>query len=130
MRLEDQEIHTSATDLAKHLACRHLTRLDLLAARGTIQRVYRNDPALAVLEERGLRHEAAYLAYLKEQGFEVVQDDTNLDAQTRLERTRNAMKSGAGVIAQADLKHGRWFGRADVLLRVQRPSGLGSWSYE
>src|SRR5262249_37812184 len=25
---------------------------------------------------------------------------------------------------------GRWFGRADVLRRVARPSGLGSWSYE
>ena len=41
-----------------------------------------------------------------------------------------AMEKGVPVIAQATLANGRWFGRSDVLLRVERPSGLGSWSYE
>ena len=34
------------------------------------------------------------------------------------------------MIAQATLANGRWFGRADVLRRVERPSKLGDWSYE
>jgi hypothetical protein len=28
------------------------------------------------------------------------------------------------------LQTGQWFGRADVLQRVERPSKLGDWSYE
>jgi hypothetical protein len=43
------------------------------------------------------------------------------------------MKSGVHAIVQAGLGSGDWRGRADVLLRVERlekPSGLGHWSYE
>src|SRR5262249_28970771 len=40
------------------------------------------------------------------------------------------MRSGAPAIAQATLAAGRWFGRADLLRRVERPSELGAWSYE
>jgi uncharacterized protein len=31
---------------------------------------------------------------------------------------------------QAELQNSHWFGRADVLLRVDTPSDLGNWSYE
>lgn len=34
------------------------------------------------------------------------------------------------MIAQGTLASGRWFGRSDVLRRVERPSKLGEWSYE
>jgi uncharacterized protein len=60
----------------------------------------------------------------------VVQDDESLDRDSRIERTVTAMRAGIGVIAQADLKNGNWFGRADVLLKVNAPSQLGNWSYE
>jgi uncharacterized protein len=40
------------------------------------------------------------------------------------------MRSGCPVIVQADLKNDNWRGRADVLIRVDVPSQLGSWSYE
>src|SRR5215831_2058010 len=56
MRIEKQQLEMSASDLAKHLACRHLTSLDLRAARGEIDRPYWHDPAIAVLQERGFRH--------------------------------------------------------------------------
>src|SRR5437773_4202792 len=98
MQLIDGNVVLSATDLSKHLACRHATSLDLKAARGEIKRIYRNDPSIEVLEERGRRHEAAYLAYLRDQGNEVVEGGG-------VEQTREAMKSGVGVIAQADLRN-------------------------
>src|SRR6266852_6349235 len=41
-----------------------------------------------------------------------------------------AMKKGVDVIVQPPLTYGRWFGRADVFRRVERPSNLGAWSYE
>ena len=34
------------------------------------------------------------------------------------------------MIAQATRRVERWYGRADVLLRKDRPSDLSAWSYE
>src|SRR5262245_36977985 len=130
MRIEKQQLETSATDLAKHLVCRHLTSLDLRAARGEIDRPYWHDPATAVLWERGFRHEAAYINYLKDCGLAVLADEDGLDEGARLQRTVEAMKSGIDVIVQADLRSGHWRGRADILMKVHRPSHFGDWSYE
>jgi uncharacterized protein len=41
-----------------------------------------------------------------------------------------AMRSGTDVILQPALRDGRWFGRPDILRRVERPSNFGRWSYE
>jgi len=130
MKIDDGQILIAASDLSKHLACRHLTSLDLLTARGTIERIYRNDPSLDVLIERGFRHEAAYLEHLKAKGLDVLPDQEGLAEDKRIQRTIDAMGAGADAIAQADLKDGRWRGRADVLLKVATPSVLGNWSYE
>src|SRR6267142_4345705 len=102
MKIENEQLRLAASDLSKHLACRHLTSLDLLAARGEIERLYRHDPSLDALIERGFRHEAAYLDHLKGQGLEV------LAHAEGLQRTLDAMRAGVAVIAQADLKAGRW----------------------
>ena len=40
------------------------------------------------------------------------------------------MGEGVAVIVQGALKRGNWSGRADILRRVEKPSGLGAWSYE
>lgn len=50
----------------------------------------------------------------------------NIDPDVSLE----AMRTGADVIVQAGLAEGRRRGLADLLLRVERPSSLGAWSYE
>src|SRR5207249_1273723 len=52
------------------------------------------------------------------------------DSRLAMERTVEAMNSGADVIVQPALVDGRWQGRADVLLRVETRSKLGGWSYE
>ncbi len=86
---------------------------------------------LEVLEERGLAHEAGYLDYLRNQrGTETVRLAEVAQGDCAFEKTVAAMRHGVPAIAQATLREGRWHGRADVLLRVDRPSGLGSWSYE
>ena len=115
MRISDGQLQLSATDVAKHLACRHVTTLDMLAVLKKIERPYWHDPGVAVLEERGLRHEAAYLQHLKDLGYDVLADDDGCHNGSRIERTVNAMHSGAGAIVQADLKNDRWRGRADAI---------------
>lgn len=129
MHVYDNVLHLSATDLAKHLACRHLTDLDRAVAEGRLDPPDWHDPALALLRERGLAHETAYVQHLRGQGKNVV-DLRDFEEVNAVARTRAAMVEGAEVIVQASLQDGCWGGRADVLLRVSEPSQLGDWSYE
>lgn len=122
-------LRISATDLSKHLGCRHLTELDRQVVMGTRPGPEWSDPAVALLQKRGLVHEGAYLAHLEGQGRQVL-SLREVEGETARERTVQAMRDGADVIVQADLSGGRWTGRADFLLKVARPSMLGSWSYE
>ena len=131
MKLEASALRLSATDLAAHLGCRHLTELDRLAAEGRLRPPVWRDPMLDVLVERGIAHEAGYLAHLRdEQRLEVVRLDGDGGPERAAAETLAAMRAGVPVIAQATLRDGRWLGRADVLLRREKASGLGRWSYE
>src|ERR1700736_1699665 len=124
----------SATDLVGHIACEHLTQLELAAASGMIARPDRDDLELDVLARRGTEHELAHLTRLKSQGLDVVEitlDDGTIEGLHRAEaETVQAMRDGASVIYQGSFFDGRWHGRPDFLLRVDEDSDLGSHSYE
>ncbi len=128
-KVRDGRIHLSAGDLAGHLGCRHLTTLDLAVAEDRLEAPSRRDPALELLQERGLEHEREYLRHLRSQGRAVVEIAEEEVGAAR-ERTLDAMSRGVEAIAQATLANDRWLGRADLLLRVERASRLGAWSYE
>src|SRR5437870_9415972 len=123
-------IRLSATDLSNHLACNHLTSLDLSDTVGEKSAPTWKSPDLWVLQERGIAHEKAYLAFLADQGLTICDLRAVNDDATAFDETCAAMKSGVPLVVQATLEIGRWFGRADVLQRVGRPSKLGDWSYE
>ena len=123
-------VRLTATALAGHLACRHLTASNLAAARGEIESPPWGSPVLAAIRERGLEHEARYLEHLRATGVELHELDHNGDLEAGAARTVEAMLAGASAIVQATLSAGDWFGIADVLLRVEEPSELGPWSYE
>ena len=126
MKILNNHPRLSATDLANHLACRHLTRVDLSAAKGELSLPKFEDPSLKVLRKRGLQHEEAYLDQLRAQGRKIFK----LSEGSQYEETLAAMQEGADVIVQAALENGRWVGRADVLLRVNGGSDVGDWHYE
>lgn len=117
----------SASDISNHLACRYATFLDLQVATGQLAEPIYRDPALSILQERGLEFELAYLAHLRAQGLRISEPG---ETSAGLTRTINAMQAGYDVIYQADLAQGVWQGRADFLMRVERESELGPWSYE
>ena len=132
MRVRQGTATLSATDLANHLSCRHLTTLNLWLARGEITEPSWESPHLRVLQQRGLEHEKAYIDSLRSRGLSVV-DLSNAAEAAAGEETLAAMRSGVHAIVQAGLGSGDWRGRADVLIRVERlekPSRLGDWSYE
>ena len=136
MHLEGPALRLSATDVANHLACAHLTQLDRAVAEARRKPPAFHDPSLDLLRERGLVHEHAYVQHLRDSGLTVTDlrgDDGKREAGERLaaaDRTIAAMRAGADAIVQADLGKDKWIGRADVLLRVASPSSLGDWSYE
>jgi uncharacterized protein len=130
MRLEAEDLRLTATDLANHLACHHLSHLDVQTARGLRRPPDWFSPDAAILRELGADHEAAFLDHLERQGLRIARLGIHPDEAVALERTLAAMREGCDVIAQATLSQGRWMGRADVLRRVPLPSRFGSWSYE
>src|SRR5260370_42627051 len=132
MKIVGQQIRLAGSDLSNHLACRHLTALDLQVARGERTAPDWADPDLAIILERGDRHEKDYLAHVAAQGLTV----ENLgyiehhEEQRLIAETLVLMERGAEVIAQGALSDGEWFGRPDVLRRVGKASKRGGLAYE
>jgi len=131
-RIEGQLV-LSPTDLTKHLACPHVTTLDLAALQGPGVGGTKVDDALNLVFSKGLDHERAYLARLRLAGLSVTEIPTRYDVAGRIEseqQTLAAMRAQADVIYQATFFDGQWGGQADFLLRTGRPSDLGGWSYD
>jgi predicted RecB family nuclease len=129
MRIVSGQVRLAATDVSNHLACHHLTYLELSAARGERERPQWEAPDLVVIRELGLRHEARYFAFLEKNGLELL-NLAGMDEARIVEETRRAMEAGVELIAQGALRCGRWFGRPDLLRRVAKASRFGDWSYE
>src|ERR1700681_505937 len=134
MQFLDGRLIVSPSDLTGFLECEHLTQQELAAARGEIERPERKDPELEVLTRRGLEHEARQLAELRTSHRRVVEfpfpDGTIAGLAQAHTQTVAAMQDGADVIYQGTFFDGRWRCHPDFLLRVDRPSKLGSYSYE
>jgi uncharacterized protein len=80
-----------------------------------------------IIQEKGVEHERAFLESL------IVRGKRICDLQGFREQsapTIDAMRRGEDVIYQAYLAHGPFAGYPDFLVRVERPSTLGNWSYE
>ena len=65
MKATAGNLRLSASDLSNHLACNHLTTLDLAVATGSLALPKWNSPDAWVLQQRGLAHEAAYIQHLQ-----------------------------------------------------------------
>jgi predicted RecB family nuclease len=127
----------AATDLVGFLACAHRLALERAALAGLVDRPVRNDPTIELIAKRGLAHEQRYLASLRAAGRSIVEisrdgsvTDVGQDLRRAAGETAAALRTGADVVYQATFFDGRWRGHADFLLRVDRPSALGDWSYE
>ncbi len=137
MQIIDGRPVFAATDLVGFLACEHLVGLELAALAGLVARPDRIDPEMDLIARRGLEHERRYLSGLEAEGRRttIIETDPAIEgrrAQLRAAAlaTRAAMERGDDVVYQATFFDGRWLGLADFLIRVEKPSRLGAWSYE
>ncbi len=88
-------LHFSATDLAGHLSCNHLTQLDAEVAKGVRAKPKSWDPLLEILRKRGDLHEQAYLDHLEGAGYDVVRIEGVGLEEKHAKETLDAMGSGA-----------------------------------
>jgi predicted RecB family nuclease len=136
VRLLDEHLLLSASDLINFLECEHLTALDVQLADGRILEAPGRADTAELVARKGDEHEQRYLESLREtHGDALVEIDTSDGSyeglQASAQRTREAMEAGAPVIYQAAFVQNEWMGYADFLERKDdRPSQLGDWSYE
>ncbi|HYM50424.1 MAG TPA: TM0106 family RecB-like putative nuclease [Candidatus Limnocylindrales bacterium] len=134
MQVLEGRLVVSPSDLTGFLECEHLTQQEMAAARGEIPRPERDDPELEIVRRRGFEHERGHLERLRAKGKRIVEfafpDGTIEGLRQAHEQTVAAMRDGADVIYQATFFDGRWRCHADFLIKVERPSALGPYSYE
>ncbi|MFV1943852.1 TM0106 family RecB-like putative nuclease [Pseudomonas luteola] len=121
----------SASDICFFLECQHLTATDLISLETPLARTLDSDE-IRLIQERGLSHEAAFLARLRQQYTSVI-DVPALGAKTLADKVRlthTAMQRGADIVFQGTLQDGVYIGHADFLKKVPQPSVLGDYSYE
>jgi len=131
MQRIDGRLVFSPSDLNHFLACEHLTWLERQRDPPTPRRS--RDPHADLLAAKGAEHERAWLDRFRDdrraiRTIEVT--GAERDWRREADLTRAAMQSGAEVIYQGVFLDGDWHGISDFLVRVDRPSELGAWSYE
>ena len=125
MKFAGERLRLSASDVANFVACQHMTRLDLLEARGTLHRPRRFDVGFEDLVQRGEQHERIVLEQFRADGSQVVEINPSPSAETAAaQATREAIRGGAEVIYQGVLLGGSpdggtaLLGRPDFLVRA------------
>ncbi len=130
MKIVGGTVRLAATDLSNHLFCSHLTALNLAEVRGVRKAPPVRAPDLVVLQKRGLDHEKAYIETLRVTGVSI-RDLSGTHAEDyAVTETLAAMASGIDIIVQGALRSGNWFGRPDVLRKVEMSGAANAWSYE
>src|SRR5437016_3727058 len=119
MKITDGRVRVAASDMANFLACRRLTQLDLLRARGELRPPREFDIGFQDLVRRGEVHERGVLERFRADGLDVV--DVS-GAQDGAGATAEAIHDGAGVVFQGTLASSgpgaALFGRPDFLVRA------------
>ena len=131
MRLHNDSLLHSASDLNSFLGCAHAVALNLRALDDPTLRAQRaqDDDSARLVQDAGHAHEGDYLTRLKAAG-PVAEIAAFGSIERRAVATEAAMREGAAVIYQAAFLGAPWHGFADFLRRVNTPSALGDWSYE
>ena len=116
-----------ASDLQRFSACKHITHLDLRKAQGEELEITPDSEDLKLLSQLGNEHEQNYLNSLRAAGKTIISIQQGPDA---VQETVAALREGVDVIYQGALQGHNWQGYVDFLERVEKPSDLGSYSYE
>ncbi|RVC89524.1 nuclease, partial [Mesorhizobium sp. M2A.F.Ca.ET.017.03.2.1] len=130
MKLEGSEILLSASDLMRFMGCIHATAMDLRYAKGEPLFPAEDTEDAKILQKQGDAHEAKFLAKLRADGNLVIEFGRDRDLPASAKETRAALFAGADVLFQGAFFGLPWGGWSDFLIKVDKPSLLGAYSYE
>lgn len=117
----------SPHDLMDYMECKYLAHQKIKGAQDLQSE---EDELTKLLSAKGLEYEADCVDRLRQSSGGVVDIPKDLPLQEQIRITREVMADGAPVIYQPVLIGERWHGHCDLLLRVDKPSHLGEFSYE
>jgi hypothetical protein len=118
MKIVEDKVYLSASDLSTYIACPHATFLNLEEVKGLRKAPVQIYGSVRALQEKGEEFERNCLQQLRAQGKKIVEIDKSSRSQA-LENTKKAMANGADIIYQARLELDVWNGWADFLLGVE-----------
>lgn len=117
VKLVGGRLRLSASDVANYVACGHLTRLDLLHARGEIQPPHAFDIGFEDLVARGEAHERAVLARFRADGWRVAEIPESAPQAEAVQAMLAAIDDGFDVVYQGVLQSDEGAGGAFLLGR-------------
>src|SRR5262245_27215825 len=132
MQSLDGHLVLSPSDLNDYVECSHLTTLELEVARGQRARSFVAEEEAELLRRRGLSMSVRTSSACGGRGARLSRSRSGNPGTSRppLDEPGRPCVAGVDVISQATFMDGRWRGRADFLLRVERTTRLGTWGYE
>jgi uncharacterized protein len=131
MRLYNDALLHSASDLNAFLGCSHAAALNLQKVRDPASLPERavDDETAVLVQDAGHSHEERYLQQLRAAG-PVTEIPTSGSLEERAALTEAAMRAGALYIYQATFLDVPWHGFADFLRKVDGRTSLGAHGYE
>jgi uncharacterized protein len=129
-RFGDTVFYT-ATDLCNFSDCHYLVLRDKRSLFEKLEKTTEDDQAI-LITRKGQEHEQRYLASLTAQGTPPFEPLYSIPHDPIRERsvTEKALHEGHPYIYQAMLAKDNLWGLSDFLNRVEKPSKLGTFSYE
>ena len=121
----------SATDLVNYVACPHITELDRRSFHEELVKA-EIDAQSKLITTKGDEHEKKLLASLKASGKSLIEIPKIPGASPKEEaqQTHEILLEGYDYVYQAAFCDGLFTGYADFLIKVDKPSKLGNFSYE
>lgn len=120
----------TGSDIWNYLVCRYKTSMDIKDAINTKSPTEYLSSETEVHKEHENQVRQKCVSQLESMGLKVVNINTIVDDHQAVLETIEAMHSGVDVILEAGLKNERWYGRPYIMMKVDRSSSLGDWSYE
>jgi len=129
MKIVEKQVLYSPTDLNNFVSCKYHIKNDLFAKELNLKK--REISAdIKLWRKYGDEHEAKYLKLLQENNKPNITIDPKKSDQERFESTKNALKKGFKLIYKAFFIDKDFRGECDFLIRLEKKSDLGEYSYE
>ena len=121
----------SATDLVNYVACPHISELDRRAFHEQLEKAEK-DAQSELITAKGDEHEKRLLETLKATGKTLIEVPKIPGASPQEEalQTLEILRDGYDYVYQAAFCDGPFTGYADFLVKVDKSSDLGNFSYE